>query len=888
MSIAETTVAIRPLNRLLKLAVMAGVESSVRVHISRGDELDARDATGKTPLMLAAMRDRAAICTLLLEAGADPALCDADGADALATARAIGATAAASAITAWYAANGQGAFTETSLAPVVEIAKPAETVSAWSAVAESPAVGHECDAAPVISLDDPADVSALDFDIDQDGALSLPSTPDFEIDELIDLGDWAAEDADVAPEGDEKSVELAAAVHEAISKHVPVDTWADWADFEAFLPDRAARLRGTGAVEDQLALRQLLLRALREGSVPTILVEDTWRGQAISQVEPSDVLLRQVINDLGAEIDDRVEWSGPFDSFIVHVDQVETSNEEDEIDAAMAFFDELVAHGNDPMRLFMREAHRERMITATEEVDLAKAMEVALQEAVGALAAWTGGIWKVIHAGQRLRAGGISLSSLTTSNRDEGPDLGQVGEDDLGAAKTLDDMGVVDSDELSSAIDGSADDASEQPASLNSDADRIRLLTALTELEALTDVNGEDAASSIRIRSVLDSMQLARGFLVSLLDKARHDKAPSASSFRCSIERYLAARDRFALANLRLVFSIAKKYMGSGLPLDDLLQEGHLGLLKAVDKFDWRRGYKFSTMATWWIRQHIARNVADTCRTIRLPVHVHEVVQRMYVEARAFEALHERSLTTEELAERLGMKASKVQVLWAASTSPIPLDELDAAEPDDESASSNPFTVVSAMHLRRGIEQMLASLDSRAAKVIRLRFGLGVDDPWTLEEVGRLYDVTRERIRQVETKALKHLRHPVRAQALAGEISDGPSRGKFVPDGQSDVFLTRDGQVGRATVPSQPSEALLAAPVQSNAPATPIHDEGVDLASVLVKALAAGCAVDDQRDSATGAIWVRIPASSDISHAALGHQLLLLGFKEWPGHGFWK
>ena len=772
MSIAKTAVGIRPLNRLLKLAVLAGVESSVRVHISRGDELDARDATSKTPLMLAAMRDRAAICTLLLDAGADPTLCDAGGADALAHARATGANAAASAITAWCAANGQGAFTDTSRLPVIEVARTIETVSACSAVAESPAVGHECDAAPVISLDDPADASSLESGSDQDSALSLPSAPDFEIDELIDLGDWAAEDADVAPEEDGNSVELAAAVHEAITQHIPVDTWADWADFEAFLPDRAARLRGTGAVEDQLALRQLLLRALREGSVPAILVEDTWRGQAISQVEPSDVLLRQVINDLGAEIDDRVEWSGPFDSFIVHVDPVETSNEEDDIDAAMAFFDELVAHGNDPMRLFMREAHREKMITATEEIDLAKAMEVALQEAVGALATWTDGIRKVIHAGQRLRVGSIALSSLTTSNRDDCPDLDQVDEDDLGSARMLDDMGAVDADELSSAIDGSADDASEHPTSLNSDADRIRLLTAFTELEALTDARRNAAASSIRIQSLLDSMQLARGFLVSLIGEASRDKAPSASAFRSSIERYLAARDRFALANLRLVFSVAKKYMGSGLPLDDLLQEGHLGLLKAIDKFDWRRGYKFSTMATWWIRQHISRNVADTCRTIRLPVHVHDVVQRMFAETRAFEALHGRSLTNQELAERLGVKASKVKALLAASLPPVPLDELDAAEPDDDSAPSNPFNAVSAMQLRRGIEQMLGDLEPKAAKIVRLRFGLGLDDPRTLEEVGRLYEVTRERVRQIEAKALIRLKHPVRAVALAGFITD--------------------------------------------------------------------------------------------------------------------
>ncbi len=892
MSVAQSVLAECPLNRLLKLAVMAGVESSVRVHISRGDDLDARDPTGKTPLMLAALRDRAAICVLLLNAGADPSLRDSDGADALAIARASGATEALASIKSWCAASGRYGQTESDTATVVEVARPSDAIDVHPTVVSSPAGRPGYEAEPIPLLDKAGQVDSLVFEVEQDDTIGSDQVADFEIDGLIDLGDWAADEEVMPSEPDVTSIESATAVHKAITRHVPVDTWADWADFEAFLPDRAVAVRSDSTVEDRMALRQLLLRALREGSVPVFLVEETWHGQATHENETSDSSLLQVINDLGAETDERVEYSGPFESFAVDVDPVESSDEEEEIDAAMTFLDDLVAHRNDPMRIFMREAYRQRMISAEEEVDLAKAMEVALQEAVRALASWSHGLQKVLHAGRRVIADAVRLSSFTTPSRDEGINPDQVMAEDGDDSHAL---GVIKAEAIYSAgddNDGAGADTEDLPT-LTADDDLARVRAALSELEGMAEAAVAERIPSARIHGALESMQLARGFLVSLVDEARRDRSPAATSYRGAVERYLTARNLFVVANLRLVFSIAKRYMGSGLLMDDLLQEGHVGLIKAVDKFDWRRGYKFSTMGTWWVRQQVTRAIGDTCRTIRLPVHVHEVVQHLFGETRRFESKLGRSPTNEELAEKFGVKLSKVKALLAAAATPISLDELDPGEPADASGLSNPINAVSATQLRRGLDQMLASLDARSAKIMRLRFGLDGIDPRTLEEIGDLYDLTRERIRQVEAKALRRLRRPTRAVIQTSCVPNAADQGAHVPDGHADTapaatFTLRAAVITPRMVQTEPVYTAVDTRTSSNEPMGVVHEDGGEVAMVLEKVLAAGGTVDDQRGSKTGVIWIRIPASSDFDHAVLGRRLLHLGFREWPGHGYWK
>lgn len=274
-------------------------------------------------------------------------------------------------------------------------------------------------------------------------------------------------------------------------------------------------------------------------------------------------------------------------------------------------------------------------------------------------------------------------------------------------------------------------------------------------------------------RSIAIRIETGRAAQAELIGTGGHLSSDQRGDLESLVQDYLAAREHLIKANTRLVVSIAKRYMGRGVAFLDLIQEGNLGLIKAIEKYDYKRGFRFSTYATWWIRQTITRAIADQARTIRVPVHMIDRIRQMYKATHELEQRLGRAPRADELAAELGMPVRKLQ--WMQKVSWLPLS-LETPVGDDEENelgmfiedefTPTPLQSAYQSMLREKVEEVLATLPAREARVLRMRFGLDDGNSYTLEEVGQKFGLTRERIRQIEGKALRRLRHPRRARQL--------------------------------------------------------------------------------------------------------------------------
>jgi len=765
--------------------------------------------------MLAASRNKANICGLLLEAGVNPDLLDHLGRNALAIAHEAAASDAAAVIIE--VANTRQAPAEDSVilsnvdglatpCPVADITKP------------DIATGHD-DGLKNIEISGRGDIPLGYLDEEESN---------------LDLSAWVMEEDGPPPEGDEALALAATKLHQVITLHKPVDTAEDWADFDLFLPEFSVPLLQADDEEGRVELRHLFLRALRESSVPELTVQFLSDGADGSTHDDVENLLNLVLHDMGADTDERLEIEEPY------LSQNVSSEEEGELFDALAFLDDVSSGRNEPLRYYQREIRKVKLLTREGEIVIAQRIEEGLKHMIQAMSACPVLIAEILTLADKVARNELGTDEVIDGFIDSESDglkpiIEDVDEDDedgeaLAAAdlaqlkaKALEHFAVIaglfarmgnayeDSgygspqyillqEQISNelilfrfatkqvhALCGTIRDLAEEASYLERDmmelcvtkanmpqADFFKAIAkndehpgwVAQEIEA-----GKPYSESLAFfqdtiverQKEMFGLQRRIGIPIKVLKEVDRELSDGEA-------KVLRAKRDMVEANLRLVTSIAMKYNNWGLPFLDLIQEGNIGLMNAVDRFEHRLGYKFSTYATWWIRQAITRSIADRARTIRIPVHMIETINKMERIARQTLQRTGAEADAALLAVEMDIPEERILKILNIAKEPVSLDTL---EEDIEDESLMPqFDVMAQESLARVVKEVLDSIDPREAEVLRMRFGIGMDDDHTLEEVGQQYDVTRERIRQIEAKALRKLKHPSRSEKLETFISE--------------------------------------------------------------------------------------------------------------------
>lgn len=841
-----------PLNPALRLAALHGVASSIRLHIERKDPLDGRDLNGQTALMIAARRNHLEVCALLLQAGVDPDLLDKDGLTALDLAKRAGATDTCAKLVEFNQRRG----------PLVS--EPEAT---------------SLPEAPAESIQDSSLLPQTDVSVTRDPAED-DTVPE----------DWEPLTETNPPEDDTDLRDQATRTQAAIDKHTPFDPLTiSWDEVSAYLPEELHSGAFSEAIEE--GIRAVFLRSLREGSVPSLLLDSLLEGEDALAAANIKRLASQVMQDLGAELDERIEALGMFEDHRVSQPEEATDEEQRVLDDAIEHLVGLLQPRNDPGHLFAKKAYGLPLLTQAEEVEIAKEMEQALESAKDVLSQWSDGLLVLLQRCIEVESGHLALKHVQARNNtgvEEHPDdsEGEPQSPPLQSGRQSESSG--DDDETGSEEPQSDDELEE----FLKQADLLRKLTSLR--------NGTQLPSG-NVRAVLDAMSLAGTLLCSL--EQQNSKQPEAIEFTSHISRFLKARDRLVLSNLKLVVPMAKRFLGTGAEFSDLLQEGHIGLIRAADKFDWRRGFKFSTMATWWIRQQVSRAAPEHARLIRLPVHGVEVTWEMTRLLRLHLDQYDRPPSVRWLAQQIGLSELKTESYLRTISEPLPLDSLDSNPwlPADEDA--DPLECAYRMECVDRAEKLLQNLGSRpgkkmSEKVLRMRYGIGTWEDLTLDEIGRRFGLTRERIRQIESKAITLIRGHLRAMrnpespssketaAPPSDTTPSPTvreedesiyqRSDTLQSSTSDSDENPQRHNKVALPRSQPSK-----PAKSQRPFTERQLE------LLHKAKAIGIGVLTYLESGRYETLVMLPHMDAEPEREIAAELLAAGFSFRPGHGYY-
>jgi RNA polymerase primary sigma factor len=526
--------------------------------------------------------------------------------------------------------------------------------------------------------------------------------------------------------------------------------------------------------EHREAAERLIARGRQQGYVTQ---EDIVR--AIPDAEPGEVEeLLTTLDDNNVEILE-AERSPTWAQVKEEEEEAEELQREDSIASVLA--SDLISV-DDPVRMYLKEIGKVPLLTAEEEVNLAKSIELGEQALVSPALSVIHLYELGVEVKKRMALGRpkefvdeatrFTNKSLrfTLGDEDGGKELKRVANRLLKLRDPL--QGEANSKEISYEAKVLIDETVALIDAARRDPERL----AFRILPQYAKIHGP-AEGAERLGELVMLGAELRDILVKHLDKLAQLDSDEQRALRRLADELIQkgddARHNLTEANLRLVVSIAKKYIGRGMSFLDLIQEGNIGLIRAVEKFDYRKGYKFSTYATWWIRQAITRAIADQARTIRIPVHMVETINKLIRVSRGLLQELGREPTAEEIAERMLITADKVREIVKVSQEPVSLETPIGEEEDShlgdfipDNQALAPSDAASHKLLKEQVESVLEGLTGRERRVLQLRFGLEDGRTRTLEEVGREFNVTRERIRQIEAKALRKLRHPSRSRKL--------------------------------------------------------------------------------------------------------------------------
>ena len=694
------------------MAVLGGIQAAVRLHIRRGEDINATDDRGRSPLLLAASKGHTEICTILLDAGADPFAIDNDGNDAIAIALSVG---------------------RVEVAALLQECRPSSSQFIEPRLQEK---SFQNEQQPLADADKP-----------------IPHVDGF------NLAAWE-EDKDSPPPGsDDECRRFAFELQRNISAHIPIDTDEDWLDVDIDLPDiRKGRRRKKALTDDERdAARRIFHEGLQSGSVQSWWITEAVLGTDGELDWTFAAHLSVVLGDLGVIIEEENYWEWQV------LGEFEPIDDESEriTDEAIHFLAELADSGNDPLQQYFKDVSSKGMISHEEEVEIGKTMEEGLEDAITAVACCPAAIVEVLRVADEIQCGKTQLKSMV--ERD--------------STVPLEDEEVIDvvlnaeagESEFANDVEHAVVESS-MPTDFAARIDTIRKL-----FPEWSQANGGI------MRDALRTLRLSWAFLARLCEKlgCYEQDTLAYEALSSALNKADRARRRMTEANLRLVISIAKKYWRSGLPFFDLIQEGNIGLMRAVNKYDYRRGFKFSTYATWWIRQAITRAIADKARLVRIPAHQTTIINEIERAREEIEAATGHAADTTEIAAHLSIPVGGVSLAMIASHQPVTLDApiwlgniattLSGSLVDP---ASGPEEVAMQTSLREILSKLLVTLTYRERNILLLRFGLGDGFDYTLEQVGMIFGVTRERIRQIEMKAILKLRSPLRVAKLLSFVEN--------------------------------------------------------------------------------------------------------------------